>query len=475
MSDQSTSSFYSVESRPLLFAGLLLQCLFIVGALVLFKERTLYADTAHFAAEITGGPGFYLGHRFIAFFSRWMPWLSASAGASIKTSLVLYSLNLAFVFTIPYLLITFVFKDRTMAFCLLIFQFLFTFRTFYLPISELQHGLVLLLVYWACIRHLNRKQKAASRSLILYGLLAILVNAHPLIILAFIASAVLFSEHKTYWRPGDQKILIASALLLFILSSLIFSTKYEAVILSDALGQAFTDIDTYKIRLMLHTLLSDYLPTMIFGLFGLLLLFIGYPFRKKMFLLFCMTLASVLIYLRFAHITFTLTFFEIYLLPVPFLLFMVISLEWEKISDQLRAMSLGILAVLIIFQVIRVAGHAGFYSNRLEIYTSVMDQMEEKKIDKVVLPFFKSPMNEIVDFYASPFESYLLSHIDDDPSNDGMLITYLLADEIFPSDYELYSSSFITLGMDSIDVHPFSRYPLFDLSEASYSTFNPVY
>jgi len=84
-------------------------------------------------------------------------------------------------------------------------------------------------------------------------------------------------------------------------------------------------------------------------------------------------------------------------------------------------------------------------------------------------------MNEIVDFYASPFESYLLSHIDDDPSNDGMLITYLLADEIFPSDYELYNSSFITLGMDSIDVHPFSRYPLFDLSEASYSTFNPVY
>jgi len=474
MSDRSRPVF-SLNSKVLLYAGLVLQGLFLIGAILLFKERTLYADTAHFAAEIAGGNRFYLGHRFIALFSRLLPFLNAIAGGSIKTGLVFYSVNLALIFTVPYLLLVFVLKDRTMAFCLLLFQFIFTYRTFYLPISELQHGLVLLLVYWAYIRYLMRSGRPASRSIWTYILLAILVNAHPLFILAFTASAVLFSTHKSYWNQGDQKLLVPAAFLFFILSSLAFSTKYEAVIFSNALGSTLTNVDTYTIRLMLSTLFHDFLPGVLTGLFGIGVVFYSYPFRKSIFILFCAGVGGILVYLRFAHITFTLTFFEIYLLPVFFILFLAIGLNWERFSKNLLKVILPVIVGLMLFQVTKVAIHADFYRNRLAIYSSVMDQMEKKQMTKVLLPFYKAPMSEIVDFYTSPFESYLLSRIDDNPSNDGYMITYLLEDSIDIEDYSPYHQHIITLGIDTIDAYPISRFPALGLSSEPYYTFDPVY
>ncbi|MCP4125370.1 MAG: hypothetical protein GY751_26855 [Bacteroidetes bacterium] len=474
MSDQSPPDF-SLNSKFLLYAGLVLQGLFLIGAILLFKERTLYADTAHFAAEIEGGNLVYVGHRFIALFTRLLPFLNVIAGGSIKTGLVFYSINLALIFTVPYLLLVFVLKDRTMAFCLLLFQFIFTYRTYYLSISELQHSLVILLVYWAYIKHLMRSGRPASRSIWTYLLLAIMVNAHPLFILAFGASAVLFSEHESYWNKDDQKLLVPAAFLFFILFSFAISSKYEAVVSSNALGNTLTNIDTYTIRLMLSTLFHDFLPSILTGLLGIGVVLFHYSFRKSLFILFCTGIAGISVYLRFAHITLTLTFFEIYLLPVFFILFLAIGLNWERFSKDLPKVILPVIISLILFQVIRVAMHADFYRNRLAIYSSVMDQMEEKQMTKVVLPFYKAPMNEIVDFYTSPFESYLLSKIDDNPANDGYMISYLLEDSINIEVFEKYEQHIITIGIDSIDVYPISRFPKLGLSSEPYHTFDPVY
>lgn len=467
-------------------AGLLMQVVFLTASVVLYKERILYADSAHFLAEIGGSGSFYLGHRLIALLSRMLPFIGTWAGASIPVLLVLYSVNLALIFVIPYVLIAYVFRDRKMALVLLLFQFVFMFRTFYLPISELQHGLVFLLVYWSYLYYLNERGRRPVANIWVLAILVIIMNTHPLVIFAFAASCLILSEHQGYWHTSDQKILVPVAALLYIISSIIFYTRYEAAILAQALAPAEHGINIYHIRLMISTLIREYYPTHLAGMIAVAMLLKEYPLKKAILILAFIALNFLIVYLRFANTFFTVTFFEIYMLPMPFMLFLVIAVQLHHFSRKTRMVFMGILFALMAFQGMRILEHRQFYQERLEIYSDRFDDMKAAGISKVILPFYKAQMWQIVDFYASPFETYLLSYTDDDPGNDGFMISYLPADVVridsagihiytFPDDtlhrvFPLENDCFITLGMDTLNYFPFENYPNFELSRAPYGT-----
>ncbi len=96
-------------------------------------------------------------------------------------------------------------------------------------------------------------------------------------------------------------------------------------------------------------------------------------------------------------------------------------------------------------------------------------------------------MSKIVDFYTSPFETYLLSYCDRDTMNDGFIISYLPADSVslkennlflitYPDDtviteYPLLHDHFISLGMDTLYYFPFARYRQFELPPDDYHTY----
>jgi hypothetical protein len=474
-------------NRAFFAAGLLLQVIFLTVSVVLYRERTLYADTAHFLAEISGSGSFYLGHRLIAVLSRILPVSASYLGVSIPTSMILYSVNLALMFILPYLLIAYKFRDRKMALVLLLFQFVFMFRTFYLPISELQHGLVFLLVYWSYIFYLNHRERRPAGNMMIYLILIIIMNTHPIILFAFIASCLILSEHEGYWHAEDQKILIPIGALLYVISSIVFYTKYEAAILAQTLGPAEHGINIYYIRLMISTLIREYYPTHLVGLIGVAMLMREYPWKKALVIFCFIALNFLFVYLRFANTTFTVSFFEIYLLPMPFMLFLIVAIQLHHFSRKTRMICVSLLLGIMIFQGFRVLEHRTFYQNRLDIYSATFDKMKEQGASKVILPFYKAPMWEIVDFYASPFETYLLSYTDDDPENDGFIISYLAADVVeieertihlytFPDDtlhfsYPLLNDHFIALGMDSLNYYDFKNYPNFKFDPAPYKTF----
>ena len=472
-------------------SGMILQCLFLIAAICLFKERTLYADTAHFIAEITGTGGFYLGHRLVAVISRILPVTGSLLGASIPTSLTLYSINLALIFFLSYVLIAYKFKDRKMALVLLLFQFIFMYRTFYIPISELQHGLVFLILYWSYLFYLNKKGRRPSRNLLVYILLIFIMNTHPIILFAFVASCLILSEHEGYWRAYDQKLLVPSATLFYILSSIIFYTNYEAVILAQVLKTSDNVINIYHIRLMISSLLRNYYPAIAVGAVAAAMLLRKYSRKKALLIVLLIAVHAVLVYFRFANTTFNVTFFEIYLMPLPLMLFLVLAIQLHHFSRYTRMLGIAGVFILMVFQGYRIYQHKDFYQDRLEVYSNVLSQMEKEGISKAVLPFYEAPMHDIVDFYATPFESYLLSYLDENSNNDGFSFTYLPADSIrledatihlytYPDDtihaqFTLKNDYFIALGIDTIDYFSFTRYKNFKVAEGPYQNINIVY
>lgn len=464
--------------------GMLFQVGFLVAAVVFFKERTLYADTAHFAAEIAGTGTFYWGHRLLAIVTRFMPVVATLYGASIETILILYSVNLALVFVIPYILIAYVFRDRKMALVLLLFQFIFTYRTFYIGISELQHGLALLILYWSYIYHLQGVGKRPTRSPGIYVLLILIMNCHPLILFPFLVACMTLSEHQAYWQKKEQRALIPIAAFFYIVSSSLFYTKYEELIVAQALTPYENGINIYYIRLMISTLIREYWPTHLVGVAALVMLMRKYSRVKAFWIITFICMIGVFVYFRFANTVFTKSFFEIYLLPIPFILFLIVAIQLHYYSNRTRMIGVTGVLVLMLIQGVRIHAHGDFYRNRIEIYQSILAQMEAQRISKTILPFYQAPMEEIVDFYATPFESFLLSYLDESPSNNGFTFSYLPADSIdledqsihfmqYPNDTihirtALRHDAFIGLGYDYVHRYPFEDYPNFSPSMSKY-------
>ncbi len=464
-----------IKYKHFLAVGLFLQIAYILFSIYFFKERILYADTARFLAEIAGTGNFHFTNRLIVFFSSFMPVIGTQLGCSLKVVMILYSLNVALMYAIPFFIIAFVFRNIQMGLCLLLFQFIFPLRTHYLAISELQHGIIFLILFFSYVYHLNSKAKSVPKNPILLILLFAVMNAHPLILLAFCGSCIILSVDKRYWKIEDQKTLLILSIFFFLLSRLLFTIPYESNIISNALDSTIS-IDTYKIRLMISYILRQYYPTLIIGVISFYVLIRKYPASKIVLISGIFVVQVIFVYLRFYHISIVVTFFEIYLSVLAFLIFLVFAIHFDSITSEFKIATLIMLVVLLTIQSIRVIKHSNFYQIRLELYSSIFKQMKLKNSPKVVLPFFKKDPIEIInDSYTTPFETYILSFIDDDDENDSYIISYWLSDSVQINYFNNYASSFFRYSSDSISIFPFTDYPNFEFSDIPYTTFDVVY
>jgi hypothetical protein len=476
-----------VYSTLILWVGWIFQAAFLVSAIILYKERVLYADSAYFITEISGTASFYLWHRLIAAFSQFLPVIGAATGASIKTILVLYSMNLALIFIVPFAIITLIYKDLRMTLLLLLLQFVFLYRSHYFTVSELQYALVFLILYWAHIQFLNAKGKSASRNLWSYALLILILNAHPLSLFVLAGTCLVMSTHNSYWHRKDQMVLIPVALVIYTISTLVFHSDYESLIMANFREALFGEFNMYHFRLMISTLSRQYYLTLLTGLLAPIVLFRRYKPWKSVVLVLFLLAFTLSVHLRFSNSTFTLTYFEIYFLPVPLIVFMIIALEFGLERDRMHKIGIVILLLIMLIQSIRILEHRKFYQTRLDVYTGIFDDMTTRNLSKVILPVYKAPMHKIIDYYASPYESYLLSHLDDDVANDGFIITYLPADSVYLDDdsvhiftypddtvhvqYKLEHNAFINPGFTGLNYFPFDHYPRFEIPVDYYKTF----
>ena len=460
----------ATKNTRLLVIGGVLQIIYLLFSIVYFKERIFAADPAHFLFHISGTGNYYYLQRLIVLFSGILPVIGTNLGCSIKMAMMLYSINVALMYFIPFLIILDIFKDRTMAIGLLLFQFIFPIKTHYLAISELQHGLIFLLVYWSYIGYMYRQNKALLKHPATYILLFIIMNAHPLIALAFLGSCLLLSNHKKYWNFKDQKVLMLLAVVFFMITRILFATKYETILITHSLDGIQSHYNIYLFRLMISKLIRLYYSAIIIGGLGLYFLFKNYAWHKVIAVIGIAIINFLFIYLRFHEIGLVETFYEIYLSIIVFSTFLLVALYIEDFSNKFQNWFTFLILALIIFQGVRTINYSTFYKERMALYENVMDQMVEANIEKAILPFYKAPMNKIVDFYCTPFETYLLSQIDDDPKNDGLIVAYWLSDSVDIEKLGQYNASLIRFDIDSFEVFPFTKYPNFDFSDAPFET-----
>ncbi|MEZ5008315.1 MAG: hypothetical protein R2753_09230 [Chitinophagales bacterium] len=331
------------------------------------------------------------------------------------------------------------------------------------------------MIYWSLLAYYIECNKPVFKQAVLFPLLFIIMNAHPLIILAFTGSSLIVSGNLRYWNRQDQKLLIPIAIGFYFLSRIIFTTNYESHLITRISINSLSDVNVYLFRVMISQIIRQYFPFIVIAIIGLYLILKRHSLWKAILIIGLFVLQFFLIYLRFYDHFIIDTFYEIYLSLIAFLLILSFALHINKWSNRLKNATWTLVILLCIVQVGRTLLHAQFYKERIAIYEDLFAQMKIENISKAVLPFYKAPMSKIIDTYDTPFETYLLSQIDTDKNNNGYIISYWLKDSIDINNFSNYSLSFFRYDKDSISVFPFEDYPKLDILEQPYGTFNAVY
>lgn len=225
--------------------------LLFLGALFFWRERTLFVDDAFIPSLIINdGKLAIQENRYGSFITQLIPLLGSKLHLSLKAILIAYTASFNLLFLLVIALLTFRYKQYTLAILMALYYTIFASDSFYWTNNEVYQGvawmfLCLGIIFWKNERKVALWQYAAT--VILFGGLAIFT--HPLvgIILLYLISFMALS--KRYWPFSKKESVIIG--LLFIL---IFAAKFY-------ISQSSDSYDSGKMNEITHTTLPLVLKT----------------------------------------------------------------------------------------------------------------------------------------------------------------------------------------------------------------------
>ncbi len=222
----------NIFNKNIQLLGFLYFLFFGVLALIFYKERMLWADSAAFSLEVLQTKSFFtpLG-RWGSVFSQILPLLFLKAGCSLATFLKVYSVGFMLLYYLGFLIITLLFKNNRVGLVYLLTLCLTYRNTFYFSISEFSQGLALVVVLGAMLEHQYRL-KAKRKVLVLllsFVLIFTLYFFHQLLVLG-VLFVILFTylKHQNY-KKKEIIVLGVFTIMFFGVKILLLSgNSYEA-------------------------------------------------------------------------------------------------------------------------------------------------------------------------------------------------------------------------------------------------------
>jgi hypothetical protein len=200
----------------------------LVFALLYYKQRVAFSDSASYLTDITRNDGFFVAHaRFVSILNQWIPVILIKADASLKALAIAYSFNYSLVPVVLSLMCMHWLKKSYHAVAIMLLVLLMNSLLFFYTCSELQMGLCLLLFYDAFIDSAEERQRWPTFLLLSIFLVPFIAFSHPTNVAVFFGWIV----YRVIIRRSKYKYLTLAG-VLYIISYLVkkfwFTTSYEA-------------------------------------------------------------------------------------------------------------------------------------------------------------------------------------------------------------------------------------------------------
>lgn len=391
-------------------------------AVLFYVERVAFMDASYqlFMVLYQGDFAIQSG-RFGAVSTQVFPLLASKLGASLKMVMLSYSLSFIAFPLVLYLWLSRWFRIQIMPLCLALFYLLMVSHTFYWIQSELIQACALNLFFWGIV--LERKVISKGIYILLILVLSAIVFTHPLAFIPF-----LFCLSFSFFSGVNKKVLFLSlcsvVLLLIVKYGFLPIQSYDAASLTNSKNlihfyKFFSFIST---RRFFKYCLTDYY------LFPIILTCISwFYYEKRNWSKLSLVWLFVLGYLVLVHSSYPWGPPQFHMESFYQILSIFVLLPFcydfmPNLSPRHNRAFLLLVTLLLSIRIVHIGLQHQPYTKRLHWMQALLDQTEQIPGTKFAIAEADVPIELVKNGWASPFETLLLSTLENPDSSRSVFI-----------------------------------------------------
>lgn len=393
-----------------------------VLAALFYLERVAFMDASYQLFMVIYKGDFAIqSSRYGAISTQVFPLLAVKLGASLKVVMLSYSLSFIAFPLILFLCLSRWFKAQIMPICLALFYVLMVSHTFYWIQSELIQACALNLLFWGIV--LEKRSISPGVYILLLLVLIGILFTHPLAFIPFLF-CLSFSFLKGVNKNVLYLVFAVAALLMIVKYGLLPIQSYDAASLTNGknLVHFYKFFSFISTRRFFKYCLTDYY------LFPILLTCISWLYyNKRDWSKLSLVWLFVLGYLVLVHSSYPWgppqfhmeSFYQI------LSIFVLLPFCYDFIPHLARKQNQSFLLLAILLLSFRIV-HIGFkhqpYTERVHWMQTLLDRTEQIPGTKFAIAEADVPIELVKNGWASPFETLLLSAIENPDSTRSIFI-----------------------------------------------------
>ena len=382
----------------------------LIASIYFYLERTVFLDISFHLFFLTKGDFAIQNSRFIAFLTQLFPLSGMALGLSLKPIMLLYSSAFVIVPFLYFLLIRYIVKDRDLSLIVVLSTFWLVSDTFFWIQSELPQGMWAMVLYFALFhKSLLQDQPNIWYQSFLSLIAFFLAFAHPLLIFPILYCFAFFGlKYKRTQFFWSQLVIYFSIL---IIKQLFFKAAYDSQAMGGlssfkSLFPNYFTIDT-NVQFLKY-LINDYYLLLL----GAIAVIAFYIKSKNWF-----QLLNYLIFSAFFLLLINVTYagrnpekfyIENLYLPLGMMLLFPLVLDVFKTIKR-EAVLTALISIVFIVRMIDIYSISGQYTDRVTYLESISDKLNEKKLDKLIIPASTVDNKLLKMNWGFPYEMWLLS------------------------------------------------------------------
>ena len=384
---------------------------FILWAAIFFRERLLNNDAGYYTWHLVNHLEPFIKHeRYINYLTMYPPAMAARLGASLKTTLIIYSSIFGLIYYIYFLIATYRWKNLKGGIFIAL-ALILTMRTkHYAGHTEVTMAIGQLGLLWAWITSVKNQGSEKSKYYwpIIAVILAMMLLTHPVIVVPLMMLLGYKMIDQSEWKSKSSWTLIILSAILFAIK--IFSaTSYETDKAS-SLGSAvevFTQSEKFYVFHIVKRFFEKdlHLPTAFF-LVAVFLLFRKKKHWSALYVVFCSVVMLAMVIVSHSYLK-----SDIYIMIDGYMgmlgvIFAVVIVQVFLRAKQV-AFGLPLVLVLIAYSSDRIISRGDFFTERLGYYTQTFEMYPEN--DKLFVPMSLHDWEKLYYPYEIPGESLILT------------------------------------------------------------------
>lgn len=400
-----------MNKKSLFVIGVATFTVMLFMAVLFFKERTVFLDISYHLFFILKDGDFAIQNfRFGAFFTQLFPLLGSKLGLPLSDIALSYSVSFVLLYLITFLIILKGIKNEKLALCYLLFNTLMVRHTFFWIQSELPQATAFAFIYFALLYQALDSEKFNLWANILMVLLLIVVGfTHPLmpflVLFTLLFFAVKFPRKWVY-------IVVQAAvfIMVYVVKSKFFRNPYDLQA-TNSLWKGVKRFPHYfdlqaNINFLKYLIQDYYLILLL-----LIVVCLVYVYRKQYFLLM-LSAGAFIAYVLMINLSepngadqFYIENRYVFMSAFVILPFVFDILPWLTI----RKKDVIIVSAALAISMVSIFQTHHIYTVRLQWNRNFLEKTSQLENKKLIVASSKIPKDTLMMFWGAPYESWLLS------------------------------------------------------------------